>query len=239
MTSTIARISMRLLAALLALAALGSFGWYAWQQWGVNFFSDKAQVSQASDIGQQWASAPLPERPKDWQVPVLAGEIEQHEVFARLFIPSFGPDYVRPIASGTDTVEVLNKIGVGHYSQTARPGAIGNFAVAAHRMTYGAAFEDLDLLNPGDEIIVETADGWYTYLVDRQQIVDPTEVSVIAPVPGEPGVLPTERWMTLTTCTPKWSVEKRLIVFAKLDSFQPRWDGAPEVIAAQIDALDG
>lgn len=238
MRSNIARLITRGLAVALVVASVGSFGVYAWNQWGINMVSDKAQVSAASSLGNTWRDAPLKEV-NDWDIPVLEDSLEASEKFARVFIPAFGQDYVRPIAEGTSTKDVLNKIGVGHYTGTALPGEVGNFAVAAHRMTYGAAFRDLDLLDKGDEIIVETVDGWYTYKVDRTTIVKPTKVDVTSPVPEKPGIVPSERWMTLTTCTPKWSAEKRLIVFALFDSFQPRWEGAPDRIASQVDKLDG
>jgi len=229
---------MKALAVMLTVASLGSFGVYAWNQWGINLFSNQEQVSSASALGKEWQTAPLKEV-NDWDIPTLTSEPSTYEKFARVFIPAFGADYVRPIAEGTSTEKVLNKIGVGHYQGTALPGEIGNFAIAGHRMTYGAAFRDLDLLNNGDDIIVETVDGWYTYKVDRTKIVKPTEVDVISPVPEKPGVVPSERWMTLTTCTPKWSAEKRLVVFALFDSFQPRWEGAPKSLSDQIKQLDG
>lgn len=238
MRSNAARLIVKAIAVALTVASLGSFGVYAWNQWGINMFSNQEQVSTASDLGKDWKEAPL-KQVNDWDIPVLASEPATYEKFARIFIPSFGSDYVRPIAEGTSTKEVLNKIGVGHYQGTALPGEIGNFAVAGHRMTYGAAFRDLDLLGNGDEIIVETVDGWYTYKVDRTKIVKPTEVNVISPVPEKAGEVPSERWMTLTTCTPKWSAAKRLVVFALFDSFKPRWEGAPNAIADHVERLDG
>lgn len=238
MRSNIARLVTRAVAVIFAAAAIGSFGVYAWSQWGVNMFSSQNQVESASGLGQEWKTAPLQEV-NDWDIPTLQEQPATYKKFARVFIPAFGSDYVRPIAQGTATKEVLNKVGVGHYTGTALPGEIGNFAVAGHRMTYGAAFRDLDLLENGDAIIVETVDGWYTYKVDRTKIVKPTEVNVISPVPEKPGVVPSERWMTLTTCTPKWSAEKRLVVFALFDSFQPRWEGAPKSVATHVERLDG
>lgn len=238
MRSYALRLTIKAIAIVLTAGAIGSFGNYAWTQWGVNFASGHEQVATASDLGKDWAALPL-EEVNDWDIPVLEQEPTEYATFARLFIPAFGEDYVRPIAEGTATKQVLNKVGVGHYVGTALPGEIGNFAVAAHRMTYGAAFRDLDRLKEGDDIVVETKDGWYTYKVKRSTIVRPTQVEVIAPVPEQPGVVPSERWMTLTTCTPKWSAEKRLIVFAQYQSFDPRWNGAPDSIKDHVERLDG
>jgi sortase A len=87
-------------------------------------------------------------------------------------------------------------------AQPAMPGEPGNVAVAGHRVGKGSPFLDLDQLRPGDPIVVETADAWYEYRVlgDPQsgdlsvtvdgvpgrQIVDPSAIGVIAPVPGQP-----------------------------------------------------
>jgi sortase A len=39
---------------------------------------------------------------------------------------------------------------------------------------------------------------------------------VIAPVPDDPGATPTEKLMTMTTCTPKFTASDRMIVHAVL-----------------------
>ena len=53
------------------------------------------------------------------------------------------------------------------------------------------------------------------------EIVAPTAVQVVAPVPDQPGATPTVAMLTLTTCNPKWDNYQRLIVHAKLDAQQP------------------
>jgi sortase A len=50
---------------------------------------------------------------------------------------------------------------------------------------------------------------------------------VVAPVPDQPGVTPTEAMLTITTCDPKWDNYHRLIVHAELVRSQPRADGRP------------
>jgi sortase A len=67
---------------------------------------------------------------------------------------------------------------------------------------------DLDLLEPGDVIEVETAIGVHTYTVRETIIVSPTDVWVTDPKPGA--------WLTLTTCNPKYSAAQRMIVQAEL-----------------------
>ena len=47
--------------------------------------------------------------------------------------------------------------GIGHYVGTAMPGEIGNFATAGHRATHGEPLRNIDQLEKGDQVIVETA----------------------------------------------------------------------------------
>ena len=47
------------------------------------------------------------------------------------------------------------------------PGQEGNAAIAGHRTTYGAPFNRIDELEPGDEIIVQTVQGEFRYIVER------------------------------------------------------------------------
>lgn len=105
--------------------------------------------------------------------------------------------------------------GPGHYPQTALPGADGNFAVAGHRTTYGAPFFSLDELEPGDEIHVTDRTGTrHVYEFVAAEVVRPSDTWVIGDDPLDGG-RPT---LTLTTCHPRFSAAKRLVVFAGLVS---------------------
>ncbi|MCT1602361.1 class E sortase [Kocuria sp. p3-SID1433] len=125
----------------------------------------------------------------------------------------------RPVIVGT-TAEVLDSLGLGPYPGTAMPGEEGNFAVAGHRQTDGAVLDHIDALQEGDRIHVRTADGYYTYLYSEAQIVLPTQTDVIAPVPGEPGAPADGRYMTLTSCHPRFGDTERIIVHAELESWR-------------------
>ena len=147
------------------------------------------------------------------------------EAFAIVRIPRFGADFARPVLEGTDHDTLIK--GVGHYQGTAMPGLVGNFAVAGHRTTYGRPFSNIDLLRNGDVIVVETKASYVVYAVARHVIVTPNHVDVIAPVPQHPGVQPTEAWMTMTACHPKYSASQRYVVFAQLVRVIPRDNGLP------------
>jgi sortase A len=111
------------------------------------------------------------------------------------------------VAEGTD--EETLKYAVGHFEGTALPGGKGNFAVAGHRSyTYSEYFNRADELQPGDEIIVRTKNGEFTYIVYEQRVVEPTEISVLDSTKGAT--------ITLVTCTPIRVATHRLIIKGKL-----------------------
>ena len=89
------------------------------------------------------------------------------------------------------------KKGPGHYPETPLPGQEGNAAIAGHRTTYGAPFNRLDELEPGDEVTVTTVQGEFTYEVTETQIVSPTQVDVL----DDKG----DNRLTLSACHPKYS----------------------------------
>ena len=141
-------------------------------------------------------------------------EIPLGEGVAVLRIPRFGRDHYKVVVEGVRVGDL--KKGPGHYPGTQLPGQVGNFVVSGHRTTYGAPFGRLDELAPGDPIVVETATTWFTYRVERTEIVSPGEISVIYPVPRDKGAKPTRALMTLTTCHPKYSARQRMVVFGEL-----------------------
>lgn len=142
------------------------------------------------------------------QVPLLVeGAPDEGEAFALIRIPS-----IERLADGWNVVEGVSvdnlKNGAGHMPATPLPGQPGNSVISGHRTTYGAPFHELDELEAGDTIEVDTAIGTHVYEVRSVEIVRPTDVWVTEPRDGA--------WLTLTTCHPKFSARQRLIVFAEL-----------------------
>ncbi len=113
----------------------------------------------------------------------------------------------KAVVEGT-TVAALKK-GPGRFSGMPLPGQPGNAAIAGHRTTYGAPFGRLDELRPGDEIVVTTRQGRFTYRVSGTQVVKPSDNWVLDPTE--------DNRLTLTTCHPRYSAAQRLIVTALLD----------------------
>jgi sortase A len=209
----------------------------AWQQWFNDLVVAGEHRDQAAQLSQQLErqaeEAPPATADPSGAPPVTAAPAEA-QVFANLYVPRFGADYAVPIAGGTSTVRTLNAIGVGHYDETQMPGEVGNFGIAAHRTTYGAPFGAVADLRPGDELYVQTADGWYTYVFRNLQYVQATQVSVLQPVPDAPYVTAAsgERLITLTSCNPMFSARERIVAYGVFDSWQPLSDGPPAALAA-------
>ncbi len=135
-------------------------------------------------------------------------------------IPTPGPEQARsihipriwnstaPVVQG-DGWEQLKK-GVGQHIGSANPGETGNLVLSAHNDIFGELFRHLDRLQPGDEIIVSTASREYVYRVTGMRVVEPTEVGVMEPTD--------QATATLISCYPYLVDNKRIVVFAELDT---------------------
>ena len=110
------------------------------------------------------------------------------------------------VVEGVRTADLRN--GAGHMPDTALPGQPGNAVISGHRTTWGQPFHELDALDPGDRIEVDTALGTHIYAVREIRVVEPTDVWVADPREGG--------WLTLTTCHPKFSARERLVIAAEL-----------------------
>jgi sortase A len=192
-----ARLVVSTLSIGLLVGAVGMIGYPFY----TNLVTDRIQ----SQLDRQLASPDLRDA-------YLNREIAEGDSLTRIIIPAIGVDTV--VVSGI-TASAL-RAGAGHYPQSPLPCEIGNVAIAGHRTTYGRPFHDLDLLSPGDQIILRTPIGSCTYEVTREPwIVAPTAVEVVANTPNEAA-------LTLTTCHPKGSARERLIVRATMVSSEVR-----------------
>lgn len=165
--------------------------------------------------------------------PVM-GEVEFATTFATMHVPRFGSDYVKPISEGVTRREILDVLGIGHYPDTAMPGAKGNFAISAHRTTYGKPFNKIADLEKGDALVIETKEAWYVYRVTEWEIVKPTQIEVIAPVPDHPGAAPDGYYITLTSCHPMFSAAERWVTHGELEYWAPHDAGLPSEILEEV-----
>lgn len=188
-----------------------------YELWFTGFETARDQRALRSDIEQEWAHGHLGSyKTKEdllRRIPIGTG-------VAVLRIPRFGRDWAKVVVEGVGVPDL--KRGPGHYPGTQLPGQIGNFVVSGHRTTYGAPFNRVDELKPGDPIVVETKDTWYTYRVTTTEIVAPTAIEVTYPVPHHPGAKPDEALITLTSCNPKYSARQRIIVHGLLAETTPK-----------------
>jgi sortase A len=123
-------------------------------------------------------------------------------------IPSIGLDTrvvqldMRPDAAGNlewDTVPFV----AGHYGATGLVGATANVVLSGHVATQGLGnvFRDLHRLRPGQPIVVHTADGEFTYRVEKLQLVKAENIDVIGPTD--------EPQLTLVTCAGEYDFRAR------------------------------
>ncbi|MEY9840578.1 sortase [Streptacidiphilus sp. EB103A] len=133
-----------------------------------------------------------------------------------LRVPALGADWAEPIYEGVGVTQLA--AGVGHFPGTEQPGQVGNFAIAGHRSGVAdPAFRNITAITPGSLIEVTTAQRiTYTYTVTATSTVAPTDVDVIAQVPGHPDQTPTRAELTLITCWPADGHAKRVVVQAVL-----------------------
>jgi sortase A len=211
------------------------FAFLVWQLWWTDVVGNRAQAQIVAELPfaplptptDSASSGPVIATPRHDDPPVMA-EPAHATTFATMQVPRWTGEPERPISQGTDRATVLDVLGIGHYEGTAMPGGVGNFAVAGHRTTYAKPFNRVEELQVGDPLVIRTTDNiWYVYRVTSTEIVAPTDVRVIAPVPNDPGATPTERMITMTTCHPMFSARERFIVHGVLDYWAPTSDGIP------------
>jgi sortase A len=150
-------------------------------------------------------------------VPAHLRDLVEGEAPPPVAIPTPGPEAPTRIAIPAINVDALIvegdsweqlKLGVGHHLNTANPGERGNLILSAHDDIYGEIFRHLDKLELGDEVIIYAGDQPYRYLVRAKQIVEPTDVSVMATT--------TKPVATLISCYPYMVDTHRIVVVAEL-----------------------
>ncbi len=136
----------------------------------------------------------------------------------KLIIPKLNVDV--PLNFGVDINDVMAAMnhGVVHYrinGASAYPGEIGNFVVMGHSAgdvyssnQYKFIFSGLERLEVGDIMYVHYNSVRYTYKMVGREIILPTEVSKLVIETDKP-------MMTLVTCWPLGTSQKRLLISAE------------------------
>ncbi|WP_234347896.1 class E sortase [Streptomyces specialis] len=200
-----------------------------YQLWWTNVEARAHANNEADSLQEQWENAEPGEDDRD------PGAFTPGEGFAILYLPTL--DVRVPIAESVDPAEVLDNGMVGHYTEEDRlPTAMpwdeeGNFGLAGHRNTHGEPFRYINRLEPGDPIVVETRDTYYTYeMTSRLDSTSPSNIAVLDPVPDQGGFTEPGRYITLTTCTPEFTSTYRMIVWGQMTEERPRSEGKPDAL---------
>lgn len=202
----------------------------AYDLYGTRISGARAQGALGGDLRERWRHPAAPGRSGEaGRQPGTVDPVAIGTGLAVLRIPRFGRHWTKVVVEGVSLRDL--QAGPGHYPGTALPGQVGNFSVAGHRATHDNGFFRMNEMRPGDAVVVETRDRWFTYRVSSTELVDPADLAVIAPVPGRPGVVPSQRMITLTTCDPWYSATHRLIVHGVLASVAPTSAGPPAALA--------
>jgi sortase A len=135
-------------------------------------------------------------------------KVEEGHAYGRLSIGKMSLDGV-VVVQGTSTYGALDK-GPGHYDNTSTPGQDGTVAIAGHRTTFGAWFRNIDDLEQGDYIELQMPYATFKYQVEKHEIVDDEDWSIINPQGYER--------LVLSACHPLYSAEQRWVVFARATS---------------------
>lgn len=205
-----------------------------WQLWWTGVDSARTQADQEQSMS--WTTPASTNgaykiaKPQSGNPPVDTSP-QEGAVIGQVYIPRFGANWKRLVVQGTSLAQ-LARHGMGHYDQSAMPGDIGNFSLAGHRAGYGEPLGNINEMRNGDAIVMRTKDNWYVYEMTSHEIVLPTQVSVIAPVPNHPGATPTQRLITLTTCEPRYATPThRWIVHGRFKYWAKVSDGIPAELA--------
>lgn len=142
------------------------------------------------------------------------GTLGTGDPLTRISIPAIGLD-PRLVVEGT--TESALRAGAGHYKNTPLPGEEGNVAIAGHRTTFSKPFANIDNLEAGDDIILETPVGTYVYKVMSAEAVGRSaNPYVVQNNDWSPIAQSAGKTLTLTSCHPKGSSRERIIVKAEL-----------------------
>lgn len=134
----------------------------------------------------------------------------------RIDIPAIKASFV--LVKGTGTSELEEGPGIysnAVYPGVSFPGLAGTTAIAGHRTTWLEPFRRIAELHRGERIFIDMPYARLTYTITGRKVVLPTDVAAaIARVPGPPRLV-------LSACTPLFSAENRMLVYARLSRTEP------------------
>ena len=201
---------------LMIAVGLGFLAYFAWQYWGTNIVAKHKQAQIKELLADDW------------------GKGIDGNAIGLLRVPRFGADYEVPIVKGGDLLGPKGKKalaeGVAWYEPGAKPGEIGNFAIAGHRVTHGEPFRNFLKLKKGDKVYVETRKKIFTYVLRNDGNAITVDFTVSWPLadvpdPNRAGEKPTEAVLTMLTCSELFHTDNRSIVIGDLESTKDKATG--------------
>ncbi|MCY7342346.1 MAG: class E sortase [Pseudonocardia sp.] len=167
------------------------------------------------------AAALSPDYPVDEsQLASIATAPGPYVALGRIAFPTTGLD----AEFGAGVHPPVLERGPGHWPGTALPGQPGNSVISGHRTTFTRPFGDLDLLAPGDPIVLTPAGApAVTYRVVETAIVPEAEYAqFVLRQPTDP----TARELTLFACHPKGERTNRIVVRAVIEPIDTPGEGS-------------
>ncbi len=182
------------LSSALILGGTAVLGWHYWTLY---------EAARAQRLAKEWLNrTTAAARPMSPPAP-HKNSVRRGDMIGELSIPRL---HMSVMVFEGDDARIL-KFGAGHIPGTAFPQGSGNVGIAAHRDTY---FRPLQAVQPNDRVALKTKAGTSHYSVTKTEVVSPSDVGVLARVPG--------RDLTLVTCYPFYYVgnaPQRFIVLAR------------------------
>ena len=167
-----------------------------------------------SEEGSSGEQSKPKEEPAPEEEPAPAESVTPPNKKLMLTVPRLGLKNVK-VGDSPDQ-SYLDREGIMHLSGTGFPHEEdSNTYIAAHAIGYAGsrvtyAFQDLEDMQKGDRVSVRDSSGeTYDYRVYESLLVDPEDTWVTKPVEGKTVI-------SLQTCWPEPTFEKRLIVRAEL-----------------------
>jgi sortase A len=153
------------------------------------------------------------------RIAFLAHSLQRHaplgSAVGAIHIPRIGADFVMVYGTGTEELERGPGIYTpSQYPGTRFPGLGATTAIAGHRTTFLEPFRRINELRRGDRIFLDMPYAHFTYTVSGHRAVNPYDVAAAI---GNAGY----SRLVLSACTPLFSAEKRLLVFARLTRTVP------------------
>lgn len=167
----------------------------------------EAQEDQNSDVNNDFTKASV------WFPKKPAVVVNQEEAVAyTLSIPKLKILEARVIVGSDDLSKSLIQ-----YGGTANPGDYGNTVIFGHSVLpyffnpkdYKTIFSTLPSLSEGDEIFISQEGITYRYVIEEMHVVGPDDVSILEQKYDD-------SYLSLITCVPPGTYEKRLWVKARL-----------------------